>query len=151
MNPDARNPEVNGSPARATERGGLLATFYIDREKEVADELQNLLRKELSLAQDRPGRWRTTDRKEAFLKEAVLLRFDVAHDATVLQLVLNAHGAVDEAWKTSRKKLESILEPESLNGVWGYTLTYQASLNPGTSADEAFEDFEELRSRPSQK
>ncbi len=144
VNPDARNPAANATPAGATSGASLLATFYIAQKEKVAtDGLKDLLCRKLNLTLDRPGRWRAPDGKEAFL-----LRFDprAAHDTTVLQVALNPSGDAAKGWEDSRRKLESILGPEALalDGIWGYTLTYQAKLNPGIGADEAFEKLRPL-------
>jgi hypothetical protein len=88
--------------------------------------------------QDEPWRWHTPDKKEAFL-----LCFEprFTEDTTVIQLALNSPGDVAKAWEASRSRLEGMLGPEALDGIWGYTLTYQARLNPGIGADETFKEL----------
>jgi hypothetical protein len=134
--PDARSSAANGVPAGATGRAALLATFYVDQEEgEVTEGLRKLLCRGLNLEQERPGTWRTPNGEGA-----LLLRFDprAAPDATVLQVALNAQGEAGKAWETSREQLEKWLTPKALDGIWGYTLTYQANLNPGSDLEETF-------------
>ena len=148
MSPDDQDPTANRAPVGVASNAALLATFYVDQKKgEVARWLQDLFCEGLSLVQDRPGRWRTPHSIEA-----ILLRFDAAHDATILQLALNPTGHAAREWGTYRQepeaarewevfrqKLEDVLSPEVLSGIWGYTLTYQGALNPGAVADNVFE------------
>ncbi len=52
-----------------------------------------------------------------------------AEDTTVVQLALNAAGAITAAWAGMRAQLTAALSGGSVLGkVWGYTLIYQAEL-----------------------
>lgn len=52
-----------------------------------------------------------------------------AHDTTIVQVALNAAGAADQAWIAMRQQLENVLKTDTeLEGIWGYTLVYQAVL-----------------------
>lgn len=63
-----------------------------------------------------------------------LYHFDplAASDATIVQLALNAPEAVELAWRRMHAQLAAILPDDTtLEGVWGYTLIYQAELAQG--------------------
>lgn len=65
----------------------------------------------------------------------VLYYFDppTASDATIVQLALNATEAVEPAWHRMRAQLAAIFPDDaSLEGLWGYTLIYQAELTRRT-------------------
>ena len=57
-----------------------------------------------------------------------------AHDTTVIQLALNESGVAIDAWRTLRHRLEHIVDATVLEGIWGYTLIYQAVLAPNVGA-----------------
>ncbi len=121
---------------------GLTVTFHFPRKEESVQSLQNHLCESLGLEPD-PKRTLTWRRLEPAGEEAFLQRFDPAHDATTLQLALNAPGDAAGAWEALRREVEDLLngqEPEAQvrDGFWGYTLTYHGELNHGIDADEAF-------------
>jgi hypothetical protein len=65
-----------------------------------------------------------------------------AQDTTAVQLALNAPGDAATAWKTGRQKLEEAVEAfdaKALEGLWGYTLVYQARLKEGVTRDYALD------------
>lgn len=112
----------------------LIVTLYTPgKEQGLIQALQDRILERLSLAPKGDDRWSD----EA--NEAILLRFVPADDTTVLQLALNAGGDAARAWENLRTKLKSVLDAEVMNGIWGYTLTYQAVLNADVSEDHAFE------------
>jgi len=63
-----------------------------------------------------------------------------AHDTTIIQLVLNTSGTIATAWRNMRHYLEGILDDEVLQGVWGYTLIYQAATPVEGDLDSTFND-----------
>ncbi len=133
--PVAQDSTARDGPSAAATGTALLATFYADQEAKVVDRLQDVLCGGLGLERDRPGRWRTPGSNEAFLR-----RFDPPNhpDATVLQVTLASPGDAAQAWGASRRRLEGIVRPEALDGIWGYTLAYLARLNPGFAPEEAY-------------
>ncbi|GAC1634819.1 MAG: hypothetical protein NVS4B9_27630 [Ktedonobacteraceae bacterium] len=55
-----------------------------------------------------------------------------ASDATIVQLALNAPEVVEFAWSKMHAQLAAIIPDDTtLEGVWGYTLIYQAELAQG--------------------
>ncbi len=63
-----------------------------------------------------------------------LYHFDppAASDATIVQLALNAPEVVAFAWSRMHAQLAAIIPDDTtLEGVWGYTLIYQAELAQG--------------------
>jgi hypothetical protein len=108
------------------QKAALIANFYGKRGQ--LHTLINRLIQELDLL---------PQGQDSYFKEAsrtLLYHFDplVASDATILQLALNAPEAVESAWRTMRAQLAAILPNDAtLEGVWGYTLIYQAELAQG--------------------
>jgi hypothetical protein len=150
----------------AVGEAGLLATFYLPRDKERVQLLQDRLCRSLDLVRKAPGRY------SDLAEEAYLIRFEpragspIAHDTSIIQLALNAPGSADSPWETVREKLEKSIRNAAdlddksirdaaerdaktiwdviwgaagLGNIWGYTLTYQAVLNPKVDEDNAFE------------
>jgi hypothetical protein len=130
---------------------GLLATFYLPRDKKHVQALQDRFCRSLELVRKAPGGY--SDPAE----EAFLIRFEppsgspIAHDTSIIQLALNAPDGDDSPWETTREKLEKCIRDianlkaktlwgaAGLDKIWGYTLTYQADVDPRVSASEAFE------------
>ena len=79
--------------------------------------------------------------------EAFLECFDppgrAAHDTSAIQLALNVPGEAAKAWQEARQMLEGILLPNdaAVEGIWGYTLVYQAELNEGVDPDSALKEL----------
>lgn len=64
-----------------------------------------------------------------------------AHDTTIVQIALNAPGAVQAGWEAMRQRLEAAVQPKDdlLKEVcWGYTLIYQAELAKDIASQDAF-------------
>lgn len=113
----------------------LIVTFYGHSER--MPEVHKGLYRSLSRTPEQdvvPDDW-TDPAGKVFLR-----RFDVpaAHDTMVVQLALNAPGEANEAWEAARRRLENLLdERRTPNRWWGYSLTYQAVLASGMTADSA--------------
>lgn len=152
MTSGVQGSTTGATPGAVASGAALIATFYCPRKQATARLLEDRLRRALNLKPRGPRRYlkRRGPRRwsDPAGKEAVLIRFDLAHDATALQLALNAPAgdAAADGWEELRQKLEGILEAEALDGIWGYTLTYQAVLDPGVGEDQALDQaFKELR------
>jgi hypothetical protein len=112
----------------------LLATFYGPCQAGGAARLQPLLQElctglALEPAGPEAELWQNLEPG----REALLQRFDppAAHDTTVLQLALNEPGEAVAAWLSLRRRLEPLLVDSVLDGIWGYSLIYQAELAAG--------------------
>jgi len=117
-----RAEDVHRAPIQ---EAALIANFYGVRGRLQA--LIDRLIQGLELSLERPGHYvnkTTVAQLDHFDPPAIS-----AHDATIVQLALNAPGAVESAWHTLRAQLAAILPDDAaLEGVWGYTLIYQAEL-----------------------
>jgi hypothetical protein len=119
----------------------LITTFYGPRDEEPTRLLHRHLYRSLarmSEAATIPDHWKDPS------GTVFLDRFEppgrAAHDATVVQLALNARreAGAAEAWEEVRQQLERILpDATALDGNWGYTLVYQAELKQDVDADLA--------------
>lgn len=132
-----------GLPALGS--AALIATFYGPRQSTAAPRLQPLvaaLAAGLDLVPAAPegDLWQNP----AAEREAWLQRFDppAARDTTAVQLALNEPGDVLVAWLALRRRLEAALAGAALEGLWGYSLVYQAE-TPG-GADPAQVDLAPL-------
>jgi len=126
----------------------LIATFYGPRGGQSIQALHQALYGRLSpepRERVAPARW---ENRENPVEEVFGRCFEpsgrAAIDTTVVQLALNAPGSAAEAWKIMRKRLEDALWTKeyqegnkALEGIWGYTLVYQAVLKAGVDSDSA--------------
>ncbi|HLZ56485.1 MAG TPA: hypothetical protein VKR06_06010 [Ktedonosporobacter sp.] len=114
---------MEGAQHSELQNAALIASFYGKRGQ--LHILIDRMVRELDLSAHGQG---------SYVKEAnktLLYHFDPpsAHDTTIVQLALNRPGAVEPAWRTMRAQLAAILPDDAaLEGVWGYTLIYQAEL-----------------------
>ena len=127
--------EENAHPSPIQE-AALIANFYGERGRLHA--LIDRLTQGLDLSPLRPGRYVNK------ASVAQLDHFDPpaisAHDSTIVQLSLNAPGAVESAWQMMRTQLAAILPDDAvLEGVWGYTLIYQAEMAQGVLPSSALD------------
>ena len=134
---DSRGADVAGEAA-------LIATFYGPSDRQSIHDLHEQFYRRLSSLPRKsevPPRW---ENREDLEREAFGHRFEpsgrAAIDTTVVQLALNAPGDAAKAWKDRRQKLEEEVEAlgtNALEGIWGYTLVYQARLKDGVTRDDA--------------
>lgn len=146
-------------PREIASEAALIATFYGTRDG-APDRLHERLYRSLLLesgtddvpAEQIPLRWRWKTRKNPAMFSTGH-RFEplgrAASDTTAVQLALNAPGGAAKAWKNMRQELAEALDDKALDGIWGYTLVYQAVLkegvdDPNDALDELIGSIEHL-------
>ncbi len=146
--PQENSPPVSGAIAG---RAALIVTFYGQR-----DQLQPVLDQALAAffgTHPSPTPVRNAGRtlyhhpaaNRQVLLEPLTLPGVPAHDATLLQLVLNEPGPASAAWPVMLRRLAASGLYDLLNRLagedrfWGYTLVYQAVLAEGTTPEEALQ------------
>ncbi|CAA9351653.1 MAG: hypothetical protein AVDCRST_MAG93-7146, partial [uncultured Chloroflexia bacterium] len=151
MTENPRQQPIGSVSGTAADEAALIATFYGGRDQAPIQMVHERLYQSLAAA---PNSGPADDKWENPADGTFGRRFDppgrAAHDTTVVQVALNAPAAAAEAWRGMRHRLENVLEAKDLDGVWGYTLVYQAVLKQGIEADAAFNGmlpvFQRLRS-----
>jgi hypothetical protein len=138
------NTRHDPTDADVAGEAALIATFYGPSDGQSIHDLHEQFYRRLSSPPrkpDVPPRW---ENREDLEREAFGHRFKppgrAAIDTTVVQLALNAPGDAANAWKDRRQKLEEeveALDTSALEGIWGYTLVYQARLKDGVTRDHA--------------
>jgi hypothetical protein len=117
------------------QKAALIANFYGKRGK--LHPLIDRLIQGLDLSPQGQGSYVKED------NSTLLYSFDppAAHDATIVQLALNAPGEVEHAWRSMRANLATLLADDTnLQDIWGYTLMYQAELAEGFFPPPAVDD-----------
>src|SRR5215218_4253432 len=122
MTTDRQNPAVEATANGVARDAALFVTFYSPRAK--APPLYERLE---ALVQQDTGNKLPPD----------LYDPPAAHDTTVISFAINAPEKEEDAataWENTRRELEAILNAPDLQADWwGYTLIYQAVLNPGVA------------------
>lgn len=125
---------MSTSGAPAASGASLIAYFY---GKGKPGPLTDGLIRSFALTPRAPGRY--ADQEGKTLLRSFDPPADSAYGINVTQLVLNADGPVEAAWRVMRQRLEAAVgDAGGLNEVLGYSLIYQAELVPGGAAEDAF-------------
>lgn len=122
MTTDRQDPAADATAEGVASDAALFVTFYSRR-----DKAQALYERLEALVQQDTG-----NKLPPYLYEP-----PAAHDTTVISLAINAPDKEQDAataWENARRELEAILNaPDLPVDWWGYTLIYQAVLNPGVA------------------
>ena len=109
----------DGTAEIATRQASLIATFYGPREAPEPQPHHAKLYRSLARASADavvPADWQ--DHLHGVLLRRFSLRSRGQHDATIIQLALNAPGVTAAAWDAMRNCLAEILDDDALSGLW---------------------------------
>ncbi len=138
-------PALTGAIAS---RAALFATFYCPHENNSLRALEGHLRSGFGLVRpshpevDLPTGWYVDQEGDIVLARFTPPNYGSGHDTTALQLAMKAPLDAVSAWDSMRRRLEIVLgDPSALDGIRGYTLVFQAVLEPHVAPYPALDEL----------